>query len=63
MEFYAGDTMKLSPMKSEESILDLVWRAIKCFLTIALILIVSATTALLLGKLRKFIYHLFGVVV
>lgn len=55
--------MKLSPIKSEESILDLIFRGVKCFLTIALILIVSATTALLLGKLGKFIYHLFGVVV
>lgn len=55
--------MKLSPMRSEESILDLIWRAIKCFSAIALILIVSAATALLLGKLGRLIYHLLGVIV
>lgn len=55
--------MKLSPMRSEESTTDLIWRGVKCFSTIALILIVSAATALLLGKLGKFIYHLFGVLV
>lgn len=55
--------MKLSPMRSEESIIDLVWRGVKCFSTIALILITCAGTAYLLGKLGKLIYHLFGVIV
>jgi hypothetical protein len=55
--------MKLSPMKSEESIIDLVWRVLKCFSTITLILITCVGTALLLGKLSELIYHLFGVIV
>lgn len=54
--------MKLSPIESKESILDLVWRAIKCFSTAALILITCTLTAYLLSKLGKLIYHMFGLI-